>query len=74
MIESICHYVLSQDHERENTIENMIGNYDFDPPNVIKKRLWNERFNHIYYSACVLRYGKREANKMYRECIKEAMK
>jgi hypothetical protein len=71
MIESICDYVLSQDHERENDIENLVDDLK---SGMTAKELYGMRENRIYYCACVLLYGKREANKMYRECIQEAMK
>jgi hypothetical protein len=70
MIESVCDYVLSQDHERENLIDEMAREV---ADGATKEQIYWMRENSIYYSACVLVYGKREANKMYRECIKEAM-
>jgi hypothetical protein len=71
MVWSVCDYVLSQDHEREDLIDEMVREVS---EGATKEQIYSVRENSIYYRACVLAYGKREANKMYRECIKEAMK
>ena len=70
MIERICDYVLDQDHERENTIEDMtecIKSGDY------KKDVIERHKDFGYYLACVMKHGKREANKLLNECYREAV-
>ncbi len=69
MIESVCDYVLSQDHERDATIEVMIGDIKHS---TLKWQVIDDAKNMIYYQAMWLQYGKREANKALNECYKEA--
>jgi hypothetical protein len=71
MIESICDYVLSQDHEREDLIGNMI--YWMTHENYNKKFCLEAAVNYPYYKAYCLLYGKRQAMKEIRQCYKEAL-
>ena len=68
-IEQLTDYVLDQDHERENTIEDMNQLME----DFTKAEMMERHKNFAFYAACVLRYGKREANKRLNECYQEAV-
>jgi len=68
-IEAVCSYILDQDHEYENVVTSLIEDSD-DTTTRKEKREYARAFT--WYSAMLLAYGKREAEKAVTQAIQEA--
>jgi hypothetical protein len=70
-IEQVCSYILDQDHEYDNVVDDL--EFEIRRDKTIKS---NDLRDHArcrtWYSALLLAYGKREAEKKVTEAIKEA--
>ena len=78
MIEECVQYILDQQHEREDLIDNWIEDarvYKKDGMKLpeIRKALYDVRENHIFYIAKCVAHGRRHANNAIRSCIAEVV-
>ena len=78
MIQECVQYILDQQHEREDLINNWIEDAkDYKRQGMklpeIRKALYDMRENHIYYIAKCLAHGKRHANNAIRSVIAEVV-
>lgn len=70
MIEDVCDYILSQDHEWEDMILEMMGEIK---DGFKRQDVKQTGRNRIWYVATCLLYGKREAEKGLTEAYREAL-
>lgn len=70
-IEQVCSYILDQDHEYDNVVDDLEFEIRRDK-NIKSSDLRNHARCRTWYSALLLAYGKREAEKKVTEAIKEA--
>ena len=78
MIENCVQYILDQDHERENSVDELIEDAkDYKSQGYTKPTtkaiLYEKRVNFIYWQAKCLAHGTRHANNAFRTCIAEAI-
>ena len=75
-IYQLCDYVLGGDFEKNNLKQKFEDNFYMEtlPPKKEVRRIMKEiGKEHIWYSASVLLYGKKETNKDLRELINDCL-